>query len=94
MPRGKRKVKRYWKPVKKVRPVKEAPVVEDQDFKLSPQMAYIMGNADSGLSRQELVDQFHEYDCEGEEVESLGVIHCTACDWWVPIRDAVEATDV
>jgi len=86
MPRGSARVKTYYvravrKPRKKhpKRPP-ERPVAKGKTpYRL---LRYIEQNSDSGLSRAELVQQFHEYDCNGKLVERVGLLACNSCDYW------------
>lgn len=81
-----RKVKREDRP----KPVKKCKGRAKGEGTLSPLSIYIMQNLDSGLSRRELVEQYHEYDCKGKMVEHLGVITCSKCDYWEPNRATHE----
>jgi|SRR5215471_9457482 len=103
MPRN--KVKRWWRPIKKTpRPVKKTPKfgraiytpAKEISKPATPMLRYIEENQASGLSRKELVEQFHEYDCDGELVEGVGVAACTKCDYWETRRhdNNGEITDV
>ena len=90
------KVTRWYLPVKKhPRPIKKHPKSgrayftpeQEKDKPVNPVSVYVTQNISSGMSRRELVEQFHEYDCDGELVESLGIAACTKCDYWETRRN-------
>lgn len=93
------KVRRYFRrnrPVKKVpkpKPVFFMPETTEEP-QTSPVSLYIAQNIDSGLSRRELVEQFHEYDCDGEMVKGLGLSVCNKCDYWEKNADDSDEMEI
>jgi predicted RNA-binding Zn-ribbon protein involved in translation (DUF1610 family) len=89
MPRG--KVKRYFRrnrPVKKVpKAPRYFPQPPGENFeRMSALTRYLMENEESGLTRKELQEQFHEYDCTSEmAVLARGVTkkiyYCPECGY-------------
>jgi hypothetical protein len=83
------RLKRFYRPVKKHRglPRDWKPPEVDLGEGLSKLTVYLLENEASGLSRAELVEQFHEYDCEGELEDFEHIRRCTGCDYWEIVKN-------
>lgn len=93
MPR--RTVKTYYRKAQRPKPrrgrrkaVEGAPVETVVAGPLTRLAQYIEENAVSGLDRDELHQQFHEFDCDGEMVllsqsPKKRIVHCEICKYVV-----------